>query len=378
MKNILAALLLLGLLLPLSAQERPAEEIDWNRARQLQQRVQRGETLGDEDRAYLDRARALRRQGQGPPQPHPAPPPTESTGLVPLSDMGAAGSYKGFDGGLYGGGRNQPPEAHLQLALRQAAQIRPLDAAGKPAADGSIVLLAIGMSNTTHEFSMFKAHADVDAQKNPRLVIVDGAQGGKAALEWIAGDEPRGNAVWEVADQRLRAAGASPEQVQVLFIKQAIITPARLGEFPEHARRLQHGLAGILNIAKNRYPNARLAYLTGRTYAGYAATPLNPEPYAYESAFSVRWVIEAQMAGEASLNADEARGPVKAPVALWGPYLWADGTSGRKLDQLAYIRADFTPDGTHPSPTGRQKVAQLLLDHFKTDPTARTWFLAQP
>ena len=45
-------------------------------------------------------------------------------------------------------------------------------------------------------------------------------------------------------------------------------------------------MATILNMAKERYPNLRVAYLSSRIYAGYATTPLNPEPYAYESAFS--------------------------------------------------------------------------------------------
>ena len=36
----------------------------------------------------------------------------------PLTDMTAEDRYKGEDGGLYGGGRNSPPEAHLKAAAR--------------------------------------------------------------------------------------------------------------------------------------------------------------------------------------------------------------------------------------------------------------------
>ena len=43
------------------------------------------------------------------------------------------------------------------------------------------------------------------------------------------------------------------------------------------------------------------ATLSSRIYAGYAVTPLNPEPYAYESAFSVRGLIQQQMAGGKTL-----------------------------------------------------------------------------
>jgi hypothetical protein len=85
--------------------------------------------------------------------------------------------------------------------------------------------------------------------------------------------------------------------------------------------------------------------------------PLNPEPYAYEGAFVVRWLIQGQLKGDPSLNYDPAKGPVKAPLLLWGPYLWADGTTPRKRDGLIYAARDFDVDGTHPSESGRQKVA---------------------
>jgi hypothetical protein len=66
---------------------------------------------------------------------------------------------------------------------------------------------------------------------------------------------------------------------------------------------------------------------------------------------------------------------VKAPLLLWGPYLWADGVTPRKGDGLVWERKDLAADGVHPSPSGRQKVADQLLKFFKTDPSARTWFV---
>ncbi|MEK9138396.1 MAG: T9SS type A sorting domain-containing protein, partial [Bacteroidota bacterium] len=54
---------------------------------------------------------------------------------------------------------------------------------------------------------------------------------------------------------------------------------------------------------------------------------------------------------------------------------WADGIVPRS-DGLIWICDDFvTSDRTHPSTSGRLKVANLLLNFFKTDTTARGWFL---
>ena len=65
---------------------------------------------------------------------------------------------------------------------------------------------------------------------------------------------------------------------------------------------------------------------------------------------------------------------IKPPWIAWGPYLWADGVNGRS-DGLVYTREDLESDGTHPSTSGRKKVAELLLDFFKRDSTAQGWFV---
>ena len=40
-------------------------------------------------------------------------------------------------------------------------------------------------------------------------------------------------------------------------------------------------------------------------------------------------------------------------------------------------RDDVEPNGTHPSLVRRDKVAHLLMEFLKTDPTAKVWFLGQ-
>ncbi len=331
-----------------------AVEVDWEKARALHQRAQAGEKLSAEEQVYYDEAKRQRAAGGGPGQQRPVPAPKD---LVPLTEL--SGSYKGQDGGLYGDGKNEPPAAHAALAQKALGEIQPLNREGKPAADGKIVLLSIGMSNTTQEFSVFVQKANADPRKNPHVVVVDGAQGGKDATAWATADAPP----WGVAAERLQAAGVSPAQVQAVWIKQALISPQT--GFPAESDRLRTRLREIITLARAKYPNLRTAYLSSRIYAGYATTALNPEPYAYESAFAVRGIIQQQMRGEFPA----------APVLLWGPYLWANGETASKADALTYTRADLTErDGTHPSDSGREKVAKLLLDFFTTSPLAKPWF----
>jgi hypothetical protein len=369
MNRLLILPLLAGLISAAAAQE----AIDWQKARQLHQKAQRGDTLTPEERAYYEKAKAARAKGSEPDKRPDAPPPKPPVGLVPLTDMTANQQYKGEDGGLYGGGSNTPPADHLRAALDQAAAIRPLNASGQSADDGKIVLLSIGMSNTTQEFSGFARRVNQDAHRRAGLVVVDGAQGGQAAAEW-ARPSPAGRGdPWKVLDERLQSAGVSRAQVQVVWIKQANKMPAQHGEFPRHADVLKQDMAQLVAKLKAALPNLRIAYLSGRTYAGYARSALNPEPYAYESAFAMRWLIQDQIKGEPALNWKEG----KAPLLLWGPYLWADGTNGRKIDDLKFAPEDFASDGTHPSDSGRAKVVDQLQRFFTTDATAKAWFVAR-
>jgi hypothetical protein len=294
-----------------------------------------------------------------------------SVGLKPLTEMTAEDSYKGEDGGLYGGGRNEPPAAHQEAARKQTERIVPLDADGNPSKDGKIGLVSISMSNATQEYSLFKQIADRDAQKSPRVVIVDCAQGGQAMAEWAA---PTARA-WAVADRRLSQAKVSPKQVQVVWVKLANKGPR--GDLAKHGRKLQRDTLALLHNARARFPNLRIAYLGSRIYAGYASNPLNPEPYAYEGAFVVRWLIQDQIKGNPGLQYDDANATGKAPLILWGPYFWADGTRPGRGDHLVWERKDLAGDGTHPSQSGRRKVAEMLLKFFKEDALARTWFLKE-
>jgi hypothetical protein len=298
-----------------------------------------------------------------------------SVGLKPLTEMTAEDEYKGEDGGLYGGGKNEPPEAHQAAALDASRRsITPLDETGKPSKDGKIVLMSLGMSNTAGVWMTFKELADRERQKSPQVVIVNGAVGGAGARSWANG--PQGP--WNTMAQRLKDAKLSPQQVQVVWIKHAEPFPSPDAPPLEYAKDLKKWLASIVRTLKSEYPNVRIAYLSSRTYGGYNAAGLrlvNPEPYAYESAFSVRWLIQEQIKGDTALNFDPKKGKVVAPLLLWGPYLWADGITPRKSDGLTWLRSDYTKDGVHPTLQGREKVADQLLRFFKNDAGTKMWFV---
>ncbi|RMF75506.1 MAG: DNRLRE domain-containing protein [Acidobacteria bacterium] len=291
----------------------------------------------------------------------------DSTGLVPLTELGT-GTYQGFEGGLYPGGANTPPPAHRALALSAAASVVPRDASGLPDPGGLIGLLGVGMSNSAQEFKVFERDADTNVRRNAQLVLINGAQGGVGAERMADPADP----YWSVLDARIAASELSPAQVQVCWIKQAFGT-IPTAAFPDHALALRDDVAEIVRQLKARFPNLALCYLSTRIYGGYSDRVDRGEPLSYETGFAVRWLIEQQIAGDPDLNADPAQGPVVAPVLLWGPYLWADGVVPR-ADGLTYLRDDLETDAVHPAPGAERKVGDLLLRFFGADETTRDWW----
>ena len=313
-----------------------------------------------------------------------AAPPGFRSIRVPLTDMRR--TYKGFTGGLYPDAANEMPFDHGVAGIAKAGQIVPRDTAGTPDPSGKYVLVSIGMSNTTQEFcgstpcgpGTFMSQAAADSQVNRgTLAIVDGAAGGQTADTW---DSPTDINYDRVRDTRLAPRGLSEAQVQVAWVKVANAGPTMsLPAANADAYRLVTQTGNIVRALKVRYSNLQQVYLSSRIYAGYATTTLNPEPYAYESGFAAKWVIEAQI--------DQMRGGPPDPRAGdldyatgpgtwigWAAYLWADGLHPRS-DGLTWQPGDLAADGTHPSASGRAKVGTLLMAFFKQSDQTRCWFL---
>jgi PKD repeat protein len=279
--------------------------------------------------------------------------------------------YNGYQGGLYPNGTDTPPAATETYAESLATQVQPLDTSGNvDLKHGRIVMLAIGFSNPEMEFGAFEDLVHGDLTRNPKLAVVNGAQGSRDVDFWM---DPS-SITWSNVNRHLSANGLTPAQVQIAWVKMAEKFPYEDGVFPAHAQHLQGEIEDVARNLTTLYPNIKIAYLSTRSHA-YTTSLLsaNPEPYAYETGFAVKWAIEDQINGTGNLNYDPAKGAVVAPLLLWGPYLWA--TSTPRSDGFNWLESDVRADKVHPSASGETKTAEELLAFFKSDPTTAPWFL---
>src|SRR6266704_3692159 len=287
-----------------------------------------------------------------------------TAGRVPLTELGME-TYKGFGGGLYPAGGNVEPTAHAAAGQSRAQAVTPLATSGTPTAGGKVVLLSLGMSNTTQEFCSgsstttncsswsFMGQAAADPTVNhTTLAIVNGARGGQDAQAWDAATDANYDTV---RLNRLGPLGLTERQVQIVWVKQADAGPRdSLASAQSDAYQLESRLGNIARALRTHYPNLKIIFFSSRIYAGYATTTLNPEPFAYESGFAVKWLIQAQI--EQMSNG----GTVTDPRAGDLNYNTGAGRRSRVAERRFRAGRD-APVAERPAES-RHDVADLLQD----------------
>lgn len=230
---------------------------------------------------------------------------------------------------------------------------------------------------------MGRAAADPAVNKYT-LVIVNGAAEGQDAQAWTSPASPNYE---RIKTGRLAPLGLSENQVEAVWVKlDDAKASTSLPADSADAYVFLSNIGQVLRTLRIRYPNLLIVFLSSRSYGGYAkpadstVTDLNPEPYAYEEGFSIKWAIESQINEMRGLPADPRAGTLNyakkaATVIVWGPYLWSDGATPRS-DGFLWNRSDYEEDGVHPSQTGESKAGLALLEFFKNSPYAKCWFVA--
>lgn len=276
-----------------------------------------------------------------------------SVGLTPLSEP---------DGlGLYPDGSNTP--AYLSEIEEANAQIVRRLPDGTPSESGKYVYLSVGMSNTYQEFAQLQQIVKSDVQKDPALVVVNGAQG-----QWDirrVNDPAQAPTYWATVDARLANNGVTPAQVEIIWLKQAMLRPQDYGDVSAYNVALTDEYLTLLGTLRDRFPNAHLIYLSSRSYGGYVSDwRTHPEPYAHGTGLMVRDLIALQQSRDERLAG--------VPLMLWHWYHWSDGTTQR-ADGWSAPCHYFEGDGLHPSGQGELQWSYRVRTWLRSDVTT-TWY----
>jgi hypothetical protein len=284
------------------------------------------------------------------------------------------GTYQGFTGGLYADGRNAPHGPHAEALRKRTGAVQPLNAEGKPDPAGKIVVVGIGASVCKQVFDALAELGPTAEGKRPEVVFINCARGGHDVNK-ISDPERR---YWEFAKAAVERAGYSAAQVQVAWYQSDDLRDVRT-DFPGRPQRLQEAIARNMRELKQHFPSTQLCYHSARHTTAFApdtsAKEKHGEPRPYHVGWAVKWLLEAQAAGQADLRF-EGDHPV-APLVTWATYFWTEADQARP-DGYRWTRDEVVKDGIHLSGSGKARVANELLAFWRTDPFARTWFTGRP
>src|SRR5258708_10893367 len=242
--------------------------------------------------------------------------------MTSINDLGT-GTYVTEEGGLYPSGSNVRPSSQDAFGKGLASAVQPLDANGNPSTNGKIGFLGIGESLALDEFgSGFLPIAQHDAEINPSITFVDGAQGGATPNLLTSTTSAYWNTILKnyIPDQGLTA-----NQIQVAWMETS--DGITTGAFPSDMTLMQSQYESMMNAMHSLFPKLTMVYFSSRIYAGYSngVAKIDPEPYAYESGFAVKNAINDQLNGATNLCDGNACPTVTAPWMSWGPHYWANG-----------------------------------------------------
>lgn len=254
------------------------------------------------------------------------------TTAVPLPELGTD-TYFGEQGGLYPGS-NEPTGDYLtELTAVSDVLVN----------DNQVVALSLGMSAMQNMSSGF---AGCCAQ---RVTFVNGAIGSKQQ-QW----EDPNHTVWDRGTQMLAGQGLTAVDVDVVLYHNTI--GGLSGEFVPAATQLKDSLAITMDIIQDKYPNAQMILLTSRYHANYApAGSKSPEPYAYYSGFSVKWLIEDRINCTADCG---------VPLA-WFAYLWDE----------SWPQSWYVSDGIHLSNAGKTQAGLIWQTQMNAAAHIAPWYL---
>ena len=211
---------------------------------------------------------------------------------------------------------------------------------------------------------------------NEQIQFINGADAGQEAQHWT---DPADSNYDRIRDWDLDIYDLTEAQVQVVWVKMATKFPdVSLPDSNAEAFQLLEMMGDIARALRVRYPNLQQIYFSSRISCDHCLGPnqIHPEPFAYETGFAVKWLIEAQINQMAGGGIDPIAGDLDfnstAPWISWAAYTWADGPNPRS-DGLVWLPSDF--ENAHPNAIGEEKVGRMLLGFFLNSPFTQDWFV---
>jgi hypothetical protein len=249
--------------------------------------------------------------------------------------------------------------AQDQAAAVAASQVWPRLLDGTPDPGGKVVLLGVGMSNTSNVFNAMLYEINHSGVTPSTLHAIDTTMGGQGAPQWA---DPNCEC-WTNLDAKLIKKKRSAYQVGAVFV---MLTTPFPWQTPEaNATRFAAEYASILLQLEARFPNLRVVISAANYFGGYNTTGKTPEPHDYWENRELQGIQDGHT-GSAFVG---------------GLTIWTNGVDLRPWPSPAPPRpwsglnllCEDTNNGVHVSPLGKPKFGAWVYDTLMLDPATLGW-----
>lgn len=209
----------------------------------------------------------------------------------------------------------------------------------------TLVVMCIGASTPAQ---IADAMSRVDTLS--RAIILNGCASGQDIRKFLKYD-----GVWSNAYSSLKARDLSTKDVDVVWIMTDDLSVSSANE-SKLLRQLTDEFKKLVDESRARFPNAKAAFIVGRTFGG-STDPKHDKVHA--------WINSAA----ASQAAESYAGPVYV-----SDYMSCFAYNSRRNDGLYYNGADFKADGVHLAPAGIQVYSSFCLRWMYSLPALAPYF----
>lgn len=287
----------------------------------------------------------------------------KDTAKIPLNDL-ETGTFRGYMGGLYPNGENEPSGQYAADLFDVSSSIIPIDKLGNPSNTGKIVFISLGASVGGHMMKALISKTENNPRTNPDLFLINCNQGaGFASLNSIMNP---GDNYWNRVNNTI-INKTSYKQVQIIYLE---TDDSSKVSWPAKPIAVKNDIDSALRVFKRKFPNLKLVYVLGRTRTFGNLKYWNREPGPYYFGWGCKWAIEGQING-ATGTAYKGDNAV-APMLTWGFYEWADSIP-RKTDGFSW-RSSQTVDGLHASTEGQDTLTTRFHNFLLSDRNASIWY----
>lgn len=227
--------------------------------------------------------------------------------------------------------------------------------------NGKIVMATTGASSLATEgevLAQIIAQGKALGEVNPIITFINLAIAARDINDWLDTSDTL-KSCWNKTTEALNVAGLNYSDIQIIWLKEDDLKDQSADD--GRIVRLFWKFVDLIHLLKEKFPNLKRIYVSGRSCTLPQADVKHAEPRPFFTGLVAKMLVQEQIAGNPELDLS---------VCPWISdilYLWTNEDMPRESDGYGRSMDSWKNDGIHPNEIGDDQVAtyvyNTLLDY---------------